>query len=205
MNKNFLNKVLVFDNIISKELSDKIENELLGPYFPWYMTKHEDDKGNYLTSVNTQLLKFKNNKKIIDNGQLVHTFLKEESSNIVKSLYFNLSLEIIELFIKKMNIKNIKILRIKSNMKPYSTKFKKNSFGIPHKDYEKQHYVMIYYVNDSDGDTFLFDNEKDLKIIKSVEPKKGRILFFDGKILHSAGNPVKNNYRVIINYNFTIE
>lgn len=205
MNNNFLNKICVFDNIVSKELADKIENELLSPYFPWYMTKHKDDKGNYLTSANSQFLKYKKNKKIIENGQLVHTFLKEENSKIIKSHFCDLSLQILNLFLQKINIKNIKVLRIKSNMKPYSYKFKKNSYGIPHTDFEKQHYVMIYYVNDSDGNTFLFNNEKELKVVKTIKPKKGRILFFDGKKLHSAGNPINKNFRVIINYNFLIE
>jgi len=69
----------------------------------------------------------------------------------------------------------------------------------PHTDSDQPHLVCLYYINDSDGDTIFF-NGKD--IIKQVSPKKGRIVFFDGSIQHSAGIP-KDSPRFIINTNFS--
>ena len=54
-----------------------------------------------------------------------------------------------------------------------------------------------YYVNDADGATVLFDGQK---IIKEVEPKKGRILLFNGSIYHGAGIPKTTN-RCVVNFN----
>ena len=73
----------------------------------------------------------------------------------------------------------------------------------PHIDFlDMPHHVLIYYVNDSDGDTIFFDeNENE---IKRVTPKRGRYALFNGNILHAGSNPIKSNYRIIINYNMVI-
>lgn len=67
----------------------------------------------------------------------------------------------------------------------------------PHTDIPEDHTVCIYYVNDADGDTVFFDD--DLNIIKRVSPKKGRLILFNGKIMHGGGIP-KDGPRCIINF-----
>ena len=77
----------------------------------------------------------------------------------------------------------------------------------PHTDYHSEfpHISMIIYINDSDGDTILFNETStgmskeeydkieinDLTIRQRVEPKKGRVLMFDGSILHTGCSPHK--------------
>ncbi len=63
-------------------------------------------------------------------------------------------------------------------------------------------FVLLYYVNDSDGDTILYEDDNQTEL-KRVTPKKGRCVFFSNPIPHSAGIPTKNP-RMVINYNFTI-
>ena len=59
----------------------------------------------------------------------------------------------------------------------------------PHVDIEDlPHWVCLYYVNDSDGDTIFYEDDKKTEI-KRVSPKKGRIAFFDGTIWHSGSKP----------------
>ena len=72
----------------------------------------------------------------------------------------------------------------------------------PHTDLPTPHSVLIYYVNDADGATVLFDDNKN--IIKEVEPKKGRILLFNGAILHGGGIP-RNSNRCIVNFDINFE
>jgi hypothetical protein len=81
------------------------------------------------------------------------------------------------------------------------TPTEKNKSYIPHKDLPFPHLAAIYYVNDTDGDTIFYDN--DYNIIKTVSPKKGRIVVFDGNIFHGASTPTLDK-RVIINYNFDL-
>ena len=75
-------------------------------------------------------------------------------------------------------------------------KFKK-----PHTDSSDDHLVALYYVNNSDGNTIFYDSADNPTGIE-IEPKKGRLLIFDGKMRHGAGVP-KFSPRCVINYNFS--
>jgi hypothetical protein len=79
-----------------------------------------------------------------------------------------------------------------------------------HVDRQEDHTVVLYYVNDSDGDTVIYNKRKtsensepiwdysELEIIHRVQPKKGRVVVFDGSLYHTAYQP-RNNMRCIIN------
>lgn len=58
--------------------------------------------------------------------------------------------------------------------------------------------VYIYYVDDSDGPTILYDGWKRIK----VEPKKGKLLRFPATMLHTANVPRKYDTRIVINFVF---
>ena len=92
-------------------------------------------------------------------------------------------------------------LNVKFNHKP-SNSLKTNP---PHIDteYSTPFFIGLYYVNNSDGNTIIYDgnSEENFKIIKEIEPKKGRLVLFDGSKYHSASHPIKSKKRVIINYN----
>ena len=76
-----------------------------------------------------------------------------------------------------------------------------NNICIPHTDLMVPHYVCLYYINDTDGDTIFFEDDKNT-IFKRVSPKKGRVVIFDGSIFHSSSSPTTTP-RAVINYNFT--
>jgi hypothetical protein len=96
--------------------------------------------------------------------------------------------------------------------------FKSDSFGIhnPHVDFYFPHYTLLYYVNDSDGDTFIF-NEKvnmydsskikeypeEFTLLKRVSPKMGRAVLFNGLHYHSSSTPTKTDERTAININLS--
>lgn len=83
----------------------------------------------------------------------------------------------------------------------------------PHVDHPFDHMVGLYYVIDSDGDTFLYNEfygDSDLPEVPAienmtinsrVEPKKGRIVLFNGLRYHSSSQP-KRGTRCVINTNF---
>lgn len=77
---------------------------------------------------------------------------------------------------------------------PYETKL---THYAPHVDFPFQHTVVLYYVNDADGDTVFFD--KNNQIVKSVSPKRGRVVVFDGLLYHGGGIP-KKGPRCAVNF-----
>ena len=70
----------------------------------------------------------------------------------------------------------------------------------PHIDTSYKHIVMLYYVNDSDGDTYFYEKG----IVKDkVSPKKNTAVVFDGNTYHASSNPSKD-VRITLNLNFGV-
>jgi hypothetical protein len=90
----------------------------------------------------------------------------------------------------------------------------KMEYDNPHIDARYPHLVCLYYLNDSDGDTFIFDktindtpktnSNTKFEIIKRITPKKGRAILFDGNRYHSSSGPTKG-VRCILNFNVLIK
>ncbi len=82
-----------------------------------------------------------------------------------------------------------------------------------HVDNPTPHTVLLYYINDSDGDTILYKERADpltylagsypdyFTIDVRVTPKKGRAVIFDGLQFHSVSTPKDHLKRQIININ----
>lgn len=68
----------------------------------------------------------------------------------------------------------------------------------PHVDYDFMHTVAIYYVNESDGATYFFDDYHE--VVHTEQPHKGKTIFFDGQQLHASSTPSKG-VRVVLNVN----
>ena len=68
-----------------------------------------------------------------------------------------------------------------------------------HVDIKQPHTVILYYVNDADGDTFFFDRNREC--VDRITPKKGRAVVFDGLTLHASSMPSKN-YRISLNLGY---
>lgn len=83
-----------------------------------------------------------------------------------------------------------------------------------HVDQNGPHCVLLYYVNDSDGDTVLYKERydpskdpwesypKEFTVQSYVSPKAGRAIIFDGLQYHSASSPKESQERAIINIDF---
>ena len=86
----------------------------------------------------------------------------------------------------------------------------------PHCDQAMPHTVVLFYVTDTDGDTYFFDHRDEndplgykydggdeYKVIDRVTPKKNMMVVFDGLTTHASSYPTKGQ-RITINYNFNI-
>ena len=87
----------------------------------------------------------------------------------------------------------------------------------PHVDFYLPHYNALYYVNDSDGDTFIFNETYDevslersveytrdsrFTVARQISPKKGRMIGFDGKHYHASMHPKQSSHRIAIAFSF---
>lgn len=107
---------------------------------------------------------------------------------------------------EKTEIQVKKLLRMRLGLVP---KCSKNIIHPPHIDYPgEEHYTALYYLNDSDGDTYVYkqvDGEhpkENFFIKKRIKPEKGKFAVFNGKYYHSSSSPTKNNRRVVLTINF---
>ena len=82
-----------------------------------------------------------------------------------------------------------------------------NNINFPHVDAEYPHDVLLYYINDSDGDTIIFNEKKGFcgtpTIKQTIKPKKGRLVMFNGHHLHAGELPRTNEKRLVLNINIT--
>lgn len=182
---------LVFDDILPVAEADKIDEEF--KQCPWNIC------GNLVSLSTSTIESYKHNKNVKDYLKFTHDFydLQSQSDNT------KICDVVFDYFLNRVNLSSVRIFRAKANLQTQFTGNNKYTHNTPHVDMiDMPHYVLIYYVNNSDGDTILFENDE--SIIAKVSPKKGRYLLFNGSTLHAGSNPVNSDYRIIINYNFDI-
>jgi hypothetical protein len=103
----------------------------------------------------------------------------------------------------------LKLYRIRSGLIMNSLE---NMINNPHVDMFTPHYTFLYYVNDSDGDTFIFNEKFDtfkennqypnnFSLLKRFNPKRGNAIMFNGLHYHSSSTPVNHDSRIAININ----
>jgi len=184
-------EIIVIDNIIDPDYQEQIKSILLGEInykdyeFPWYYTKD-------VTKSDSQ-----DSQK---RPAFTHGYVK--LSGIVISEFHDIFLNLIKVCCHRLQMTTVDVIQGRSFLQlPLTTK--KGKVDTPHIDTDDKHFVMLYYVVDSDGDTIIY-NEKveseEYTIKKSVTPKQGRVVLFDGGLYHTAEQPTKDT-RCVVNYN----
>jgi hypothetical protein len=147
------------------------------------------------------------NKEIEDKGD---SQINSDLSHIV--YYPLLSWALQEGFL----LKSENIIRCKVNLQTRASESARNKFNTPHCDLgpnaSEDYLTALYYVNDSDGDTYFFNEDYDyvnninnlnnLSVLTKIPAKGGRLVIFPNNIAHAGSHPVDSDYRMVINYNF---
>ena len=74
-----------------------------------------------------------------------------------------------------------------------------------HQDYTDNHFTAIYYLNDSDGPTNIYNETEpsdNYTFDKIVSPVANRLVGFNGKQMHAGYSPSKHQCRILINANY---
>lgn len=181
----------IFDGLLNKKEQDHIENFLRDPKFPWFLSIGY----NHYTTSKTDIDANKNN----DSQEcvlLTHVFYLDTVKN---SDNYKLSDFVLNRFLEQTNIPFQSLLRSKANLQLKSVNT--GLYTTPHKDSNNNHKVLIYYANDADGDTYIFENHKEHRILKQISPVKGRFVLFDGNLYHAAGLCKSVDFRLNLNFN----
>jgi len=176
-------EITVIENFLEKEQQDFLENLLIfSRKVPYYYSNFTTEKISFHTD------------QVKDTSQFVHGFVNYNKKISTKW-------EHVEHIITKLSSllnEDMYIIRFKANITYPQQDYEKDWFNGPHIDTPfKEAISVIYYVNDSDGDTVFF-NEKN-EIYKAVSPKKGTLVYFNNDIKHSGKLPFENNLRVLLN------
>jgi len=179
----------VIEDFLPKKYFYLIKNEILGINFPWYFRDNITD-----------------NNKNIDNREygFSHKIYDRENNysssfhHILTGLYCNI-LEITE----KENID-----RCRLDMTTYGGEKFLHKY---HVDLYKPHIACVFYINNSDGKTVLYDKKcfssSDLENVNPdcltemirIKPEENKLLIFDGSYLHTGQSPSNYKRRIVLN------
>lgn len=179
-----------FPDLIPAGYSNTILRKF-GDNMPWYYTDSASGVyGNYDTD----------NVQIKDSVQFVHPIADD---NVGHSELFSLVLPIVWFLEKASGLELVNVLRMKANC--LTRDGEGDHYNPPHVDVvDSGYYSLIYYVNDSDGDTVLFNEfhnhgHNNLTELARITPKQGSALLIPSHLFHSSSCPIETRKRMVIN------
>lgn len=181
--------------------------------FPWYYMKdatYADNPGNpdsleeYKNSWNTRSSALLEASGARSTFGMAHTFFRDGQS---PSSYWNLVRPMMYLIEDTLGIKCMdKIIRCKASLLFSTTG--EPTFNTPHVDHiEIENYTnILYYLNESDGDTTFFNEyfngylPERVTVKETSSPIENGLVIFDGHQYHASSNPINFQDRITINW-----
>ena len=193
--------IQIIENLLPDSYFKEIRELLFSPKFPWFYL----DNLSYGPESSDFLPKWqKNDPNIKDSYGFTHV---ARDSLDVDSPYAQFFKPIAYFLEDRLKEKINNVYRMRAVMTCKDPGFG-NYYNVPHVDIPTPHKTLVFYINDSDGDTILFkekwygqNNYSQKTIDTRVSPKANRALIFDGFRYHTGSVPTINN-RVLININF---
>lgn len=168
---------MIIKNFAPDMLASEIQSVLCGDNFGWFYNNFVASSGS------------------TGSFQFTHTFMRagqptSDALGLVKPLVYLAEMH------TGQKIKGI--YRIKANLRVSSNI--PDSMDEIHQDMPNGNYkTLLYYVNDSDGDTeFYADDKKTL--VESITPKANSAVWFESDIWHKSSPPITSKTRIVINF-----
>ena len=193
--------VVEIEDVIPKLYQDQIEAETTSDRMAWFFSAETGRDAQH--QVDTSY------------GGFSHTVFHTDEAGATPSPMTALLLPLLFTFCDKAKVPFKRLLRIRLGLFPRT-----NIDALhhnPHVDFYQPHYNALYYVNDADGDTFVFNEtyeevpqEQSLAharagkftIAKRIPPRKGKMVGFDGKHYHASMHPMQGSHRIVIAFSF---
>jgi hypothetical protein len=203
------NKVCVLDDVFPKTYFNQISSYVNSTKMPWRFLNNisagddfHDSTDNYNFGHTSNIL---SNITLDKEGKEILTTAAPSKVGLLPSTFISFLTPLLY-FIQDLIGINF-LIRARFDMTT-RTPIQEGYPHTSHVDFNNPHIACIVYMNDSDGDTIIFnETEKKqndtLTIKEKVSPKRGRIILFDGKFIHTGCSPYKNKNRILLNSNFT--
>jgi hypothetical protein len=197
------NKIHIIDNFLPETDFLKLQEFVMSVNFPWFYCEHvslapEDNVINDTLAVETD--------------GFHHIFYDREYD--VKSFAYEYLGGFLNALEDTLGFSSDHLVRVRSSLKSPKIGFTEENYNLPHVDYFSPHETLIYYLNDSDGDTRIFNEEfvpttdnfgighhATFTTKHRVTPKANRLLWINGFRYHTASNPINSKRRIILNIN----
>lgn len=202
------------DDVIPKTTQDRFLGYISSTEFNWNDFNHMKTAGTYGEMSHTIS---SNDVTVYPSDALIKLAYVSDGRNkaILEETVTHLALSVLDEYAQRNNAYIIDILRMKVNCQTRShfVNYDDNSCNDIHIDNEvPNNKTLVYYINDSDGDTFLFDalfngktDHYNTNTLMRVQPKKGRAIVFDSWRFHAPSNPLFSQRRYVLNINFIEE
>ena len=200
----------IIDNVLPSSVLTLLENKILGYDFPWHYSSITYPFGK-LNSDNPHPFNF-THYPIVDNQ--VQTPIGE----MLQPILFDL--------IEKLGHQNAELVRVRIVLQPRTSGQFTND---PHIDLPFPHQVGILYLTDSESPTIIYNEKYDFNldkskyqdfanasfgyfndyylgketVLKTVVPRRNRLLGFNGEHYHASATPADVDRRIIINFTYT--
>lgn len=148
------------------------------------------------------------NQNVVETPQFVHVCKNQEIYDL-PTFYLQCSLLYLAQSLLDFEVQEVE--RIKNNCTLQHPGFKGKHHPLHTDHFEQGYYTLLYYISDSDGPTVFTKpripnlqdlSEKNMKIIKKVEPKKGRMVIFPANMVHAGSCPIEYPSRFVTNIVF---
>ena len=188
------------ENIVTEKVAERAARIFLRDEFGWF---YNSSTSKFVPGNKTVLMD-DNTKESI---QFTHKLYTEGSFD---SEHVEFVMKIMKGLEEKEGIVCTNMLRAKCNLLPQDPSYGTDSYHPPHVDLVNptdNNYSLVYYVNDSDGDTILFNEQfgdefDNVTIAHRQTPKQGCALLFKSGTYHASTSPMIAKSRVVINIVF---
>lgn len=186
----------LIENIVLDSVKERMKRIFLRDEFQWYYNSSTvriipGNKGAFLDDNTKESIQFTHS--LYANSRFESEFV-EYVQKIMRALE------------EKEGVVCTTLIEAKCILIPQDNSFGVDQYHPPHvdsKDPNDYTYTLVYYVNDCDGDTFVFNEDygdefENLTVAHRQTPTEGCALLFKSNTYHASSSPVNTSSRVVI-------
>lgn len=190
--------MIILQDFLPETLLNEVCDALISPNVQWYFNKSTVDLD----------YSHNNQTSVVDSPQFTHRLFSSDSPNDYSWLW-PVARPILFFVEKECKIKLGTVKRCKANLTyPINAKgTKHHPLHVDDYNVDGNCYSLIFYGNDSDGDTIFFDtkkyeNENQIIPLHYVKPERGKAVLFPSNEYHASSNPIRTQTRTVLNFVF---